>query len=189
MHRYCDDMVICCQYVTDTERVYKALGLRLNKYGSKLNEEKTRLLSFSKKRMKEGERQESFDFLGLTFCLGKSRSGVIIPKLKTNRKRFKSKLKRVKEWARDHRSKMRLLELRAIFCSKLRGHVAYYGIWFNQKIVRNFIQQSVRIVFKWLNRRGGKKKITWDKFQLFLERNPPPANIVHHKLFTLQSSQ
>ena len=189
MHRYCDDLVICCQYETDAVRVHKALGLRLNKYGLKLNEEKTRLVRFSKKRMEEGEKQESFDFLGLTFYLGKSRKGFIIPKLRTNRKRFKSKLKRVKEWVRGHRSKMRLPELWAIFCSKLRGHVAYYGISFNQASVGNFIKESIHIVFKWLNRRGGKREITWEKFQLFLKRNPPPANIVHHQLFTLQPSK
>ncbi len=187
--RYCDDLVICCQYATDALRVHKSLGLRLKKYGLKLNEEKTRLIRFSKGNMKRGEAQESFDFLGFTFYLGKSRKGSIIPKHKTSCKRLRSKLKRVKEWVRDHRSKMRLPELWAIFCSKLRGHVAYYGVSFNQESVGNFIKESIRIVFKWLNRRGGRKRISWDKFQLFLNRNPPPANIVHHKLFTIQSSQ
>ena len=32
MPRYCDDLVICCEYTTDAVRVHRALGLRLNKY-------------------------------------------------------------------------------------------------------------------------------------------------------------
>ena len=189
MFRYCDDLVICCQYESDAGRVHKALGLRLNKYGLKMNEEKTRLVKFSKRRQVMGEQQESFDFLGLTFYLGKSRKGGVIPKLKTSGKRLKSKLKKVTEWARANRSAMRLPELWATFCSKLRGHIAYYGISFNQVRVANFIMESTRIFFKWLNRRGGKRKLKWEKFQLFIKLNPLPANKTHHKLFTLQTKQ
>jgi group II intron reverse transcriptase/maturase len=189
MFRYCDDLVVCCQYAMDAVRVHKALGLRLRKYGLQLNEEKTRLVNFSKMRQTKGTRQGSFDFLGFTFYLGKSRKGTVIPKLKTSGKRFKSKLKRVTDWARANRSKVRLPELWAIFRSKLRGHIAYYGVSFNQRRVDSFIRESTNIVFKWLNRRGGRRKMSWAKFQLFIKLNPLPANKTYHKLFTLQTSQ
>ena len=189
MFRYCDDLVICCQYKMDAVRVRKALGLRLNKYGLKVNEEKTRLVNFSKRRKILGERQESFDFLGLTFYLGKSRKGFVLPKVKTSRKRFVSKLKRVTEWMRINRSAMRLPQLWQKFCSKLRAHIAYYGISNNQVSVSRFIFEAKRIFLKWLNRRGGRRRISWDKFNLFIARNPLPVVRIHHKLFTLQTSK
>lgn len=189
MFRYCDDLVICCRYETDAVRVHKALGLRLSKYGLQMNEEKTRLVNFSKSRKAQGEKQGCFDFLGFTFCLGKSRKGRVIAKLKTSRQRFRSKLKRVAEWVRTNRSIMRLPELWATFCSKLRGHIAYYGVSFNQTSIRHFVMRARRIVFKWLNRRGGRRKISWEKFQLYIDRHPLPAVIIHHKLFTLQTSE
>jgi len=110
MVRYADDIVICCQYNKDAERIKLALGKRLAKYGLKMNEEKTKLTKFSKCRQKT-EAQETFDFLGFTFYLGKSRKGYYLVKLKTNGKRFRSKLKKVNEWARSIRNKTTLQEI------------------------------------------------------------------------------
>ena len=70
--RYADDMVICCQYANDAKRIKEALGKRLAKYKLKLNEDKTKLVKFSKAKESRGEKQESFDFLGFTFYLGRS---------------------------------------------------------------------------------------------------------------------
>jgi len=44
LFRYADDAVICCQYESDAKRIVQALSKRLEKYGLKLNEEKTRLV-------------------------------------------------------------------------------------------------------------------------------------------------
>lgn len=70
--RYADDMVICCQYANDAKRIKEALGKRLARYKLKLNEDKTKLVGFSKAKESRGEKQESFDFLGFTFYLGRS---------------------------------------------------------------------------------------------------------------------
>ncbi len=186
MFRYADDLVICCQLASDAARVHKALGLRLAKYGLRLNEDKTRLVTFSKARLARGERQESFDFLGFSFYLGKSRQGKTIPKLRTSRKRLRSKLKRVTAWASLMRSRVRLSQLWEAFVAKVRGHIVYYAVSFNQAAVYNFVTQATRILFKWLNRRGGKRKLTWEKFQRFMKAHPLPAIRIHHALFTLQ---
>lgn len=187
MFRYCDDMVICCQYDSDAIRVHKALGQRLNKYGLRMNKEKTRLVNFSKTSQSGGKKQGSFDFLGFCFYLGKSQGGYVIPKLKTSRKRLSSKLKKVTEWAKVHRSRMRLADLWRIFCAKIRGHINYYAVSFNRGSVNNFVRYATRILFKWLNRRGGKKPMTWEKFQKFMERNPLPPIKIRHPLYTVQS--
>src|SRR5262249_42075635 len=89
--RYEDDAVICCQYAEDAERIKKTIGKRLAKFKLQLNEEKTKLVAFDKEAAKRGEPQETFDFLGFTFYLGNSKTGRIIPKLKTRTKTMKSK--------------------------------------------------------------------------------------------------
>ena len=105
LFRYCDDLVICCRYERDAVRVRQALGKRLAKYRLRLNEEKTRLVPFSKRHSKSGGRGQSFDFLGFTFYWGQSRHGRSIPKVKTSGKRQRAKLKRVNAWARELRSR------------------------------------------------------------------------------------
>ena len=189
MFRYCDDLVICCQHNSDAVRIHKGLGNRLTRFGLKLNEEKTRMVSFSREKQSRGLKQESFDFLSFTFFLGKSTKGFVIPKLKTSRKRLISKLKKVTSWMRTNRSRHRLPDLWKSFCAKVRGHVAYYGVSFNQRSVSSFIRAATLIFFKWLNKRGGRKPMNWDKFNQFMKRNPPPKVITHHKLYILQTSK
>jgi len=181
--RYADDLVICFRYEEDAVRVKKALGKRLEKYKLKLNEEKTKMVKFSKRKSRQGIKQESFDFLGFTFYLGRSLKGAIIPKVKTCGKRYRSKLNKVKEWAQQIRNKAKLSVIWGKFCSKLRGHVQYYGVSFNSRAVGNFIREAERILFKWLNRRSQRKSFDWGKFNLFKKKHPLPDIKVRHKLF------
>jgi hypothetical protein len=83
MFRYCDDFVIWCQYGYDTKRIMKVLGKRLTKFGLKLNEDKTALVPFSRYEAGKGNQQGAFDFLGVSFYLGRSKTGRVIPKVKT----------------------------------------------------------------------------------------------------------
>ena len=141
------------------------------------------MVSFSKRRSRQGKKQGTFDFLGFTFYLGKSLRGYTVPKLKTNGKRARSKLKRVTEWARQVRNRQSLKEIWKTFCAKLRGHIEYYSVSFNVKNVEKFLRRAVRIMFKWLNRRSQRKSFDWKKFKLFMERFPLPTVMVRHKLF------
>jgi group II intron reverse transcriptase/maturase len=184
LFRYADDLVICCQLATDADRVHKALGRRLDRYGLKLNDEKTRLVSFSRRKRAEGIRQGSFDFLGFTFYLGRSRRGLVIAKVQTSGKRLRSKLRRLSDWARRVRSQMTLRELWPVFTAKLRGHIEYYAVSHNTGRVKHFVGEATRILFKWLNRRGGRRRLTWEKFLLFMARLPLPPVRVRHSLFT-----
>lgn len=186
MFRYADDLVICCQLASDAERVLTALGKRLSKFGLKLNEDKTRLVPFSKARQKRGETQGSFDFLGFTFFLGASRKGFTIPKVRTCRKRMRSKLRRVTEWAKANRSRLRLRDLWAVFTAKIRGHIEYYAVSHNFGNVKRFVYSATRILLKWLNRRGGKRQMNWEKFNRFMDAFPLPKIRIRHPLFTLQ---
>lgn len=181
--RYCDDMVICCNSQMDAHRIKVALGKRLAKYGLTMNEDKTKLIQFSKHQAKRGEQQGIFDFLGFTFYLGKSSKGFRIPKVKSSSKRLRAKLKRVTLWARQNRSRMSLKDFWNIFRIKIQGHINYYAVSFNRAAVKGFVLEATRIVFKWLNRRGGRRKLTWEKFLLFISRHPLPKISIKHHLF------
>jgi RNA-directed DNA polymerase len=183
LYRYADDAVICCQYARDAERILRALRQRLAKYRLRLHEEKTQLVSFSKQAGRQGELPGTFEFLGLLFYWGRSRKGAVIPKVKTSGKRFRSKLQRVKEWARARKDKERLTTLWATFCAKLRGHIQYYGVSFNLAHVRRFLHRAPRILWKWLNRRSQRRSMNWDQFHRFLQRHPLPRAKIYHALF------
>ena len=179
LFRYADDGIICCQLESDAVRIMKVLGKRLAKYGLKLNEDKTKLVDF---RKIEGKRA-AFDFLGFTFYLGQSKTGRIIPKVKTIGKRMRVKLKRMNEWARSVRSVIRLEEIWETFCKKIRGHINYYGVSFNGRKVQQFVYRSTKIIYKWLNRRSQMRSFTWDKFNKFMESHPLPKVKIYHRLF------
>lgn len=183
MIRYADDLVILCRYKTDAERIRKALGKRLAKYKLTLHEEKTQLVSFSKRGYARGEKQGSFDFLGFTFYLGRSRRGAPLAKLKTNGKRLRSKLKKVNQWARQSRNAMPLKELWKRFRAVVRGHLQYYGVSHNCAALNKYSLQAKRIMFKWLNRRSQKKSMNWEQYQRWLASHPLPKVQVYHRLF------
>ena len=182
LFRYADDAVICCQYESDAKRIVQALSKRLEKYGLKLNEDKTRLVTFSRKSYKQGVKQDAFDFLGFTFYIGRSRKGTAIPKLKSSGKRIRVKLKRVNQWAYSVSSQYRLKEIWRTFCIKLEGHIQYYGVSFNTANVQKFLHASTRILFKCLNRRSQRKSFNWEQFALFIRANPLPKVRIYHTL-------
>lgn len=183
LFRYCDDMVICCEDEEDAERVMVALNNRLKKFSLELNLDKTKTVSFNKRAFDVGIDQGCFDFLGFTFYIAHSRSGNVTVKLKTSRKRVRSKLKKVKDWMRSYRDRYKLKPLWLLFTSKLAGHGRYFGVSFNSKSVASFMRAAIRIFFKWINRRSQKRSFTWEKFELFMERYPPPKVKVYHSLF------
>jgi group II intron reverse transcriptase/maturase len=180
--RYADDLVVCCEYEPDALRVRKALSGRLARYKLALNEQKTRLVGFVRPRNGHPN-PDVFDFLGFTFYWGRSRKGVPMPKVKTSGKRMRSKLKAVNSWGRSIRSQFPLKHIWALFCSKLRGHIQYYGVSFNFRAVQNFLEKARRILFKWLNRRSQRRSFNWEQFVLYSRANPLPKVTICHALF------
>jgi group II intron reverse transcriptase/maturase len=183
LFRYADDAVICCQYESDAQRIRQSLGKRLEKFKLQLNEEKTKLVSFDKREAARGVKQETFDFLGFTFYWGNSQTGRIVPKLRTRAKTMRTKLKKATEWIKQIRNKRPMKEIWEILKAKLRGHVQYYGVSHNFERVRQFLRETGRVVFKWLNRRSQRKSFSWDKFKLYLAAHPLPEARIVHKMF------
>jgi len=183
MFRYADDVVIVCRHQSQAEQIKTELQKRLTDFKLKLNADKTKLVEFSKGKARKGIRQAGFDFLGFTFYLGRSRSGAVIPKLKTNGKRMRAKLKKVNQWAREIHSRVKLGAMWKVAIAKLRGHIRYYGVSHNSRQIEIFKHRVRRILFKWINRRGERRSMTWKEFELFEMCNPLPATVISVRLF------
>jgi RNA-directed DNA polymerase len=183
LYRYADDMIVCCQYERDAQRILRALEKRLAKYRLALNAEKTRLVPFSKRTYRQQPQAMAFAFLGFTFYWGRSRKGAVVPKLKSQGKRLRAKLKRVSEWARRVRNQEKLLPLWKRFCAKLAGHIRYFGVSFNARAVQRFLFAATWILFKWLNRRSQRKSFTWAQFARFIQAHPLPKMKIYHALW------
>lgn len=180
--RYADDFIICTNK-SDAPRIVKALEKRLDRFSLKMNLEKTKVIPFRLADQAKGIKQGTFKFLGFTYYLGKSRKGKEIVKIKTDKKTFVTKLKEFSLWCRVNRNKYRLAYLWKVFCSKLRGHIQYYGVSFNIEAVRSFIYHASRMFFKWMNRRSQRRSFNWSKFTLYEKLNPILKARITHKLF------
>jgi len=183
LFRYADDAIICCQYEEDAFKLRKVLSQRLERFGLRLNEEKTKMVPFSRAKVTQGIEQGTFDFLGFTFYWGKSRRGKYVPKLKTIRKRLRSKLKKVNIWLRENRNEMKFKTLWKRFCQKLMGHNQYYGVSHNTSSISLFFYEAMKRFYFWVNRRSQKKSFNWEQWKKFLEGQNVPRPKIVHRLF------
>jgi len=158
--RFADDFLLGFTDKEDAERVMKVLPKRLKKYSLSLNQEKTKLIELGKK---DSKKSATFNFLGFTHYMGKSRKGRSILKRKTSSKKFRISLKRINEWLRKNRHRNVGILIR-LLNQKLRGHYGYYGITFNTKEINAYYEAVKRILHYWLNRRGGKRKWIWEEY-------------------------
>ena len=162
--RYADDFVLGFEYMRDAKRVLRVLGKRFEKYNLELHKTKTRLIDLHSKR---GEGDRSFDFLGFTHYLGRSRKGKEILKRKTSSRKLSQSLEKMYNWIKKNRH-MKLKELILEINLKLRGHYNYYGVTFNSKGINSYYEQVRRILQKWLNRRGGKRVWNWEIYEVLI---------------------
>ena len=90
--RFADDFLACFQYKGDAEHFYHQLRVRLEEFGLKLAEEKTRCIEFGRfarrDAQKRGGKPDDFTFLGFTHYCGKTREGYFKVKRRTSRKKL-----------------------------------------------------------------------------------------------------
>jgi RNA-directed DNA polymerase len=185
--RYADDFVIGFEHEEDARKVMKVLPKRFERYGLQLHPEKTRLVEFKAPRDRtrrpeednnddqkrpptqgSEKRPKSFDFLGINHHWGHTRKGKPIVKRSTASHRMTRALKKLRDWMRHHRHEP-VKEQWRILMSKMRGHAAYYGITGNSQAINSFSHQAQNEWYKWLNRRGGQKPLTWEKYSKWLK--------------------
>jgi len=167
--RYCDDFVCCFQHKWEAEEFYRVLIERFEKFGLELALEKTKIIEFGRfakrnRATKELRKPETFDFLGFTFyCSEDGKRGFFRCKVRTSKKKFRSKAKAIKEWIKNNRT-MPVGELIKKINQKLRGHYQYYGVTDNTRGVKSYQTIVKWSLFKWLNRRSQRRSYTTDTF-------------------------
>ena len=176
--RYADDAILLFEREDDAHRFMRVLPRRLEKYGLRLNERKTRLLACGKRNARycfeTGQRPPTFDFLGLTHYWGHSRKGYVRLKRKTSKNRFSRALVELNDWLRQNRSRYRLPLLWKMVGQRLRGHFNYFGVTDNSRALSTFEQKAHALLFKWLNRRSQRRSFTWGTFLRYREKYPLP---------------
>jgi group II intron reverse transcriptase/maturase len=153
--RYADDYVCAFEFLSDAERFYKVLGLRLGKFGLELAADKTKIIRFDANAPDE---KASFDFLGFEFRWGHAWGKPRLER-RTSRKKLRKSVAAFTEWIRESRS-LRLREIMRLVNSKLRGYYNYYGIQGNRKSLGQFMWSIRQLLWKWLNRRSQKRSFT-----------------------------
>jgi group II intron reverse transcriptase/maturase len=185
--RYADDFVVCFQYKPDAHRFREELVKRLGKFGLEVEPTKTKVMEFGRfavqNAKKRGGQAETFDFLGLTHYCGTRKDGKgFRMKRVTARKKFNAKLKIFKEWLKKARN-MKTKELWETAKAKLRGHYNYYGVTDNMRGIARFAKQVEKLLFKWLNRRGKRNCLNWERFNEMLKRFPLPKPQIKVSMF------
>ena len=165
--RYADDWVCAFRWQEDAERFFRVLPKRLAKFNLQVAPEKTHLCRFSRFHPSKKRR---FTFLGFEFFWTPDRHGVPRVMRRTARKKLQAACQRLAAWIKQHRH----LPGRAFFQrlnARLRGHYNYYGVRGNARSLNRFFHWAMDCAFKWLNRRGGKRRSsTWEQFPCVLDR-------------------
>lgn len=186
MVRFADDMVFVFKHHEEAERFARVLPKRLEKYGLMLHEEKSSLIRTGKKVAAEaerlGKRIPTYKFLGFTCYWGKSRHGEWRFKYKSRSDRMTGKLKGLRKFLKEHLSKDTLETLRQVKRVVI-GWVNYHAISDNQRQVNNFLTLSQRALFRWLSRKGGKKRPSWKRFNALMKRIDFPKSFKTTSMF------
>ena len=163
--RFADDFVIGCELESDAQRLLAVLPKRFARFGLTIHPTKTKLVKFSRPKLNdEGKGNGTFDFLGFTHYWARGRKGTWTVKRKTAAKRLRRAGKRVWQWCRQHRHDP-MQEQQKMLKAKLRGHYQYYGIRSNHASLHEYYEQVQRAWRSWLDRRGGKKRMTFARFK------------------------
>jgi group II intron reverse transcriptase/maturase len=186
--RYADDFVCVVRYADDAEKIEKGFHNRFNKYGLELNSTKSRRLSFGRYEAENAKRQKrkpnTFDFLGFTHFSDKTRKGGFKLGRKTSGKRLVSKCREITKWFKKIRNLMKMKDWWKTLSAKLRGHFQYYGVSGNYRSIKAYYKHTIRMLYKWLNRRSQKKSMNWANFNKYLGCYPVPKPRIIHNFYT-----
>jgi len=182
--RFADDFVGCFQFQGDAQRFQHQLRERFARFNLEMAGEKTRMLLFGRfaaaTRGKQGQRPETFEFLGFKHVCGVDRSGrfalIRIPSIKS----CKKFLARTREWLLEHRHWKRR-EQQQQLTAMLRGFYQYFALHHcDRKLhwIRHEVQRQWRQA---LQRRGQRRRWSWEQlgqrpwFELPFARNLHPT--------------
>lgn len=186
MVRYADDMIFAFEYKCDAEKFYRVLPKRFMKYGLALNANKSQIIrsgcNIAAAAHRKGERLPTYHFLGFTCYWGKARSGFWRLKYKSRRDRFTAKLRGLRDYLWSNRN----ADTRAVVKQVIRvvkGWINYHAISDNNRRVKAFTLVGKRIMFKWLQYRGGRRHMNWEQYTRMLEFSEYPERWKLYSMF------
>lgn len=172
MVRYADDMIFAFEYKSDAEKFYKVLAKRFMKYGLTLNMEKSQMIQSGSRAAAEADQQGTrlpiYQFLGFTCYWGKARRGFWRLKYTSRADRFTAKLKGLRDYLWSHRN-VDAQDVMKQVIRVVKGWINYHAISDNNRRVRAFTLVAKRIMFKWFNYRGGRRRMNWEKYTKMLQ--------------------
>jgi len=182
--RFADDFIACFEDEGDARRFMEVLKERLAKFSLEVAPEKTAMLRFGSRAAQECHRDgirrpKTFQFLGITHFVARSRRGRFVVGRKTDGKRMRKKLALLNERLRVLRKKG-AAAMMAYVVQHLRGHIQYYGVSGNSRSLQNYVYVAKRLLFKWLKRRSQRHSLTWERMGPVFDRVMPRPRIVHH---------
>ena len=185
--RFADDMVFVFQYKKDAERFYRVLPKRLQRFGLELHIDKSSIIPSGKlaaqRAYNRGERLPTYKFLGFVCYWGQSRNKTHWRlKYKSRSDRMRSKLKGLRIYLKENLNKETHSVLKRSN-SVIKGWINYHAISDNQRKVRSFIVMSARALFQWRNRKGGQRKLNWEKFNKLLKATGFPGGFKTTSMF------
>ena len=165
--RYADDFICAFQYRNDAIKFFEALPKRLDKFGLCVAPEKTGMMRFSRFHPSRSRR---IIFLGFETFWAEDQKGQARVMQRTARKKLQGACRRIKDWIKQHRHLKGIKFIKALN-KRLRGHYNYYSVVGNLRSLWSYYSWALKCAFKWLNRRGGKRKsFTWQAFTRAIER-------------------
>jgi group II intron reverse transcriptase/maturase len=182
--RYADDGVLGFQYREDAEKFLKELQERVRKFGLELHPEKTRLIEFGRyaaeRRAKRGKgKPETFNFLGFTHICGKNHTtGYFQVYRKTIGKRMTAKLKKIRQTLRE-RIDEKMKDIGEWLQRVVRGYYQYHAVPDNERRMKTFRHEVLRMWWWQLRRRSQRTRWTWERFQEILGSLIPEVEILH----------
>jgi hypothetical protein len=185
--RYADDLVFFFEHRGDAEHFYEVLPKRLKKFGLELHEDKSQIIGaghlVAQRENQNKKRLATFNFLGFTCYWGKTKKGYWRLKFTSRKDRFAAKLKGLREFLRENLNTRNTQETLKTVVRVVRGWVNYHGISDNQKRVRDFLEATKKAIYRWLNRRGGKRRTSWARCAKMLELVKFPRNFRVKSMF------
>lgn len=171
--RYADDMVFIFEDKHDAERFFEVLPKRLNKFGLELHLDKSQLIESGNKAAARadmnGTRLAIYKFLGFVCYWGKAKKGFWRLKYASRGDRFRATLNRFKTFLVENRNTENTNRFLKRVIKAVKGWINYHAISDNGGCVWTFINRCKRILFKWFNRRGGKRRMNWERFTNILK--------------------
>ena len=181
--RYADDFVVGFQYREEAERFLDELRERFAKFGLELHAGKTRLIEFGRWAAADRERRgeskpETFDFLGFTHACGRTRKGYYQVVRLTIKKRFRAKLKALKDELRS-RLHDSIPDVGRWLKTVLNGYYRYHAVPGNAHILWAFRLHVGRLWLRTLRRRSQRSRLTWERMKRIIDRWLPKPRIMH----------